>query len=85
MKHAVTDEWMKRALFSDVHSPAQFFFQIDQQPPREPRRRARTGLDQQVEITVLARVTSREGTEHTHTLNAVSGRDGQDRGTLLRA
>ena len=46
MKHAVPNEWMKGALFSDIHSTAQLFFQIDKQSPREPRRRTWTGLDQ---------------------------------------
>ena len=46
MKDAVSDQWMKSALFSDVHSTAQFFFQIDKQSPGEPRRRTRASLDQ---------------------------------------
>ena len=30
MKHAVSDKWMKRILFSDIDSSAQYLFQIDQ-------------------------------------------------------
>ena len=46
MKHAVPDERMKSILLSEVHSSAQFFFQVEQHASREPRRRPRTGLDQ---------------------------------------
>jgi len=46
MKDAVPDEWVKSTLFSDIHSPAQFFFQIGKQSPGKPRRGARTGIDQ---------------------------------------
>jgi hypothetical protein len=46
MKDAVPNEWMKSALFSDVHPTAQCFFQTDKQSPGEPRRREWTGLDQ---------------------------------------
>jgi hypothetical protein len=46
MKYAITDEWMKCTLFSDVHSTAQCFFQIREQSAGKPRRRMRAGLDQ---------------------------------------
>src|ERR1039458_99651 len=46
MKHAVSNQWMKGTLLCDVHSAAQFFFQIDQQSSGEPRRCTRTSLDQ---------------------------------------
>ncbi len=46
MKHAVSDEWMKSTLFSDVNSAAQYFFQIREQSPWKPRRRVRAALDQ---------------------------------------
>ena len=85
MKHAVPDQWVKRALLSDVYLTAQFFFQVDQQPPGEPRRRTRTGIDQQIQVAVRACVTPRKGTEHTHTLNAVLGRDGENRGAFVLA
>src|ERR1035437_8959034 len=52
MKHAVPDQWVKRALLSDVYLTAQFFFQIDQQPPGEPRWRTRTAIDQQIQVAV---------------------------------
>ncbi len=45
MKHAVSDEWMKCILFSDVHSTAQCFFQISKESAGKPRRRVRAGLD----------------------------------------
>ena len=46
VKHAVPNERMESTLFSDVHSTAEFLFQIDKQSAGEPRRRTRAGLDQ---------------------------------------
>src|ERR1019366_9113759 len=85
VKHVVSNEWVKSTLFSDVHSTAQFLFQIEKQPTREPRRRTRTGLNQEIEVAVRARVASRKGTEHTNPLNAVPCGDGENRGALILA
>jgi len=41
------------------------------------RRRQWPGVDYQIHIAVLARISPRKGAEKTHTLNAMSGRDGQ--------
>ena len=57
MKHTLPDKRMKGLLFGYVHSTAQFVFQIGKQASREPGRRLRTGLDQQVEIAILPRLT----------------------------
>src|ERR1035441_7474022 len=46
VKHAVPNERVESTFFSDIHSTAQFLFQIEKQPTREPRRRTRTGLNQ---------------------------------------
>ena len=70
---------MKGTHFSDIDSTAQFFFQIDKQSPRKPRRRARACLYQQVQVAILAGVTPGKGTEHTHTRNAVPSRYGENR------
>ena len=85
MKHPVPNERMKSALFGDVHATAQCFLQIDEQPPGEPRRCPGTGLNQQIDVAVLTGVTPRKGTEHTHTLNAVLGRDRKDDGAFVLA
>ena len=85
MKHSLANEWVKRTLFSDIHFAPQFLFQIDEQPAWEPRRRAWTGLDQQIDVAVFACVTPCEGTEDTHTPNAMSGRNGKNSGALFRA
>ena len=85
MQHAIPDQWMERTLFGDIHSSTQFFFQIDQQTSREPRWCPRAGVDQQIEVAVLARIAPRKGAEHTHALNTVFGRDGENRGTFIRA
>ena len=76
MKHAVPNERMKRACLGDIHSATQRFFQLDEQPSREPWRRARTSLDQQIDIALLACVAPRERTEQTDTLNSMLGGDG---------
>ena len=85
MKYAVSDPRVKSVLFSDVHSAAQFLFQIDKQSPWEPGRRTRAGLDQQIEVAVRVGVASRKGTEDTHPLNAVPGGDGENCGALILA
>jgi hypothetical protein len=85
MKHAVSNDWMKGALFRDIHSAAQFFFQIDEQSPGEPRRRTRAGFDQQIDVAVLGCVAPGKGTEHTHPLHAVPGGDGENCGALILA
>ena len=64
MKDAVPNEWMKRTFFGDIDSTAQFLFQIDQQPPWEPRRRTRTGLYEEIDVAVLSGVTPGERAEH---------------------
>ena len=75
---------MKGTHFSDVDFTAQLFFQIDKQSPRKPRRRARAGLYQQVQVAILAGVTPGKGTEHPHTLNAVPGSYGKNRVTFAQ-
>jgi len=75
---------MKGTHFSDVDFTAQFFFQIDEQSPRKPRRRARACLYQQVQVAILPSITPGKGTEHTHTLNAVPGRYGENRVTFAQ-
>jgi hypothetical protein len=85
MKHAVSDQWMKGTLFSDIYSTAQFFFQIDKQSPREPRRRMWAGINQQIEVAILAGGAPRKGTEHPHPLNAVLGSNGENCGALILA
>ena len=57
MQHAVPYEWVKRTLFSDIYSTAQFLFQIDEESPREPRRRTGTSLNEEIDVAVLAGVT----------------------------
>src|ERR1039458_4902933 len=83
-KDAIADQGMKGALFSDVHSAAQFFFQIDEQPPGEPWWRMRTSLDQQVQVAILAGIAPREGTEYAHTLDAMPGGDSANPGALAQ-
>ncbi len=75
---------MKRTHFSNIHFTAKFFFQIDKQSPGEPRRCAWAGLDQQIEVAVLARVAPGKGTKHTHALNAMLSRNGEDRATFAQ-
>lgn len=82
MKHAVPNQWMEGTLFSQVHFTAQLLFQIDKQSPWEPRRRTRASVDQQIQVAILAGIAPRKGTEHTHTPNAMPGRDGEDRVTF---
>ena len=75
LQYAIPYEWMKRILFSDIYSTAQFLFQIDQQP----------SLNEEIDIAVLAGGTPSERAEHMHTLNAVLGCDGEDRGAFVLA
>jgi hypothetical protein len=82
---AVADQWIERTLLSDIHFSAQFLFQIGQQASRKPRRCTWAGVDQQIEVAVRARIAPRKGAEHTYTLDAVFGRDGENRGSLILA
>jgi len=81
-KHAVPDQRVECTLFSQVNSTGQFLFQIGQQSPGEPRRRTRTGVYQQVEVAIRARVAPRKGTEHTHAHDAMLRSNGEYRATL---
>jgi len=85
MQYAVSNERIERTLFGDIHSTAEFIFQIGKQPPGEPWWRARTGLNQQVDVAVRPCLAPREGPEHTHVPNAVPGGNGEDGGALVLA
>lgn len=85
MEDAVPNQWMQGTLFSDIHPATQCFFEIDKQSTGEPRRRAGTGLDQQIDIAILACVTPRKRAEHPHALDSVPGRDGENGGAFIRA
>jgi hypothetical protein len=84
MKHAVSNQRMKRTLFSQVNSSTQLLFQIGQQSFWKPRRRTRASLDQQIEVTIQAGVTPRKGTEDTNALNTMLCRDGQNFAALAQ-
>ncbi|HXB67514.1 MAG TPA: hypothetical protein VNY05_04690 [Candidatus Acidoferrales bacterium] len=76
---------MKGLGFGYVHSTAQFVFQIDKQSARKPRWRLRTGLDQQVQIAILPRLTSRERAEDAYPSDTMPRGDVKNCSAFIRA
>ena len=76
---------MKRGRRSDVHSSAQFVFQIGDETAGEKWRAARSALNQKVKVAGRARFVAREGAENPHIRDAVTGGDGQNGVPFLSA
>jgi hypothetical protein len=67
LQHAIPDQRVKGAFFDNIGWPPQFLFQIGKQSPREPWRRLRASVDQQIEVAIFSRLSPCERTEHAHT------------------
>jgi len=70
---------VETAFLNQVDPRPQFVLQIDEQTPREERSPLAPRLNQQIEVTVFARLPTGEGAKHTNACHAMRGGDCRDR------
>jgi hypothetical protein len=70
--------WLERALRDDIHSNAQEFLKVLEQPDVIKQRCARLEVDKQIQIAIRASLAAGDGAEHGDPVCTTFPRDTQD-------
>ena len=75
MKHAFANKRIQSLLRHNLDGSSEKFLQVDNQARRKPRAGDGTCVNQEVDVTLRARLTPDHGTEHTNIRGAMLGCD----------